>query len=211
MAHELILSLGTNNGNIIVLTKSRYMSRVLFQGKVQTLSMRRSDEICLSAGFGEQSRQVQSFLSNSFFTILHLYASDASVSPVSACFFQDLLLCDTLQTPNVESFNTKLWQYLYAKHSYPLWRASFELTFPKVSQGPQLEENNLESKKRKDLFLLHLPAQSFLTSDSIPYTVFESCATQDLSQLSNTLLAQNQLTQTCPPIYVWMSSKASKK
>ena len=106
-----------------------------------------------------------------FLTNLHLCASDASVLPVPLSF--KIYCCVThskLQTLRVSAPSYENICYIIVTFMrqtlLSFVKSSFELTFPKASQDAQLQENNFESKRHKDLFRLHLLAQSFLTSHS---------------------------------------------
>lgn len=144
------------NPNIIVLTKSGYTSRVLFQGEVQALSIRRSDEKCL------------------VFVLLAMpcFHKPSPLRKWRKCFSSAFLSRSTVwHTPNSKHWEfqhqvMKIYVIFMRQTLVSFVKSSFELTFPKASQDAQLQENNFESKRRKDLFRLHLLAQSFLTSDS---------------------------------------------
>lgn len=98
------------------------------------------------------------------------FSQTFTFAQVTQVFCQCLFLSRSTvwHTPNSKhwEFQHQYMLYLCAKHYYPFVKSSCELTFPKASQDAQLQENNFESKRRKDLFRLHLLAQSFLTSDS---------------------------------------------
>lgn len=157
MAHELVLSLGTNKPEHHCTHQVRvYVSRTVSRRGASSFHKEKWWKVSGLCTFGYA-----------------LFSQTFTFAQVTQVLFQCLFLSRSTvwHTPNSKHWEfqhqvMKIYVIFMRQTLVSFVKSSFELTFPKASQDAQLQENNFESKRRKDLFRLHLLAQSFLTSDS---------------------------------------------